>query len=63
MQFADTFVQTDLGLYFMFTESMDTAVYVDKQRIHRSDSTNADIDLPSQKHTHITLTPLNRTFI
>ena len=52
MQFADSagpdpcaFVQTDQGLYCPLTESLNIVVYVDEQRMSRSDCTGAHAHL------------------
>ena len=39
------YAQADQGLRCPHTESMDTVVYVDEQRMIRSDFTDADADL------------------
>ena len=38
-------MQADQGLYCPLTESMDTIVYVNEPRMHRSDCTDAHADL------------------
>ena len=47
------FVQADLGLHFQLTESMDTVVYVDKQRVSRPDCMDV--------HAHLNLRCLHMT--
>ena len=42
---AHLLTQADLGLRCPLTESMDTVVYVDEQRMIRSDCTDAHADL------------------
>ena len=42
------FAQADLGLRYPLTESMDTLIYVDEQRMPRSDCINAHYDLGLQ---------------
>ena len=39
------YVQADQGLHYPLTESMDTIVYVHKQRMLKSDCTDANVDL------------------
>ena len=41
----NAFVQADLGVRCPLTESVDTVVYVNEQRISRSDCTDAHADL------------------
>ena len=38
---ACAYAQTDLGLHCLLTEGMDTVVYVDEQRMSRSDCSGA----------------------